>query len=111
MSKRRRDEQTAERSCEPFKQGRADRPDRTPPPAQMELAADSTYVRRERGALRLRTIAQFVDEPAPRPRLVIAAIERGLDRRQPIAERARLGRRLCSVLVGRDRGSSGISGR
>jgi hypothetical protein len=51
------------------------------PPAQMELAADPTYVRCERGALLLRAVPQFVDKPEPGPWLIIAAIQSGLDRR------------------------------
>ena len=74
-----------------------------PPSAQMELAADPAHVRGERGALRLRTLAQFVDKQAPGPRFIIAAIERGLDRRQPVAQGSLRGRRLRSVFVGRDR--------
>jgi predicted ATPase len=53
----------------------------------------------EQGTLRLDTIAKFVDKPAPGPRSVIATIKRGLDHRQPLAQRARRGRPLWSVFV------------
>jgi len=59
----------------------------------MEFAADPADVISKGRALRRRAIADIVDQRSPRPWLIVTAIERGLDRRQAVARRCRVGRR------------------
>ncbi len=59
----------------------------------MEFAADPAYVIGKCRAFRLRAIADIVDQRSPRPRRIVTAIERSLDRRQAVAQRCRVGRR------------------
>jgi len=83
---------TTEDSRQRFKDDCAKYAGPTPRPAQMQLAADPSDVRGERSALLLRTVADFVDQCAPRTRLVVAQIECGFYRRQSVAQTPRLGR-------------------